>query len=53
MSAEDFQLIDSEKLDKSNIKRGFTKLYHQHGAQIDNENQSTNVFSGKFLTMHK
>ena len=38
MSAEDFQLIDDEKIDDSIIKRDFIKIYHQSGANVDAEN---------------
>ena len=44
MGAEDFQLIDVSKIDDSIIKRDFTKLYHQHGAEGNNENQNI-IFS--------
>ena len=39
MSLEDFQLLDNEPFDNSIIKRDFTKIYHQQGAQL---NQSLN-----------
>ena len=42
MSAEDFQLIDDSKIDVSIIKRDFINLYHQHGAEVNNENQKIN-----------
>jgi len=42
MSAEDFQLKDEEEIDNSIIKRDSVKIYHQHGAQVDDENQSGN-----------
>ena len=37
MSAEDFQLPDDLIIDDSIIKTDFMKIYHQHGAQLDNE----------------
>ena len=40
MSAEDFQMIDDSKIDNSIIKRDFIKIYHQHGAEVKNENQN-------------
>ena len=40
MSAEVFQLIDDSKIDDCFIKRDFTKRYHQHGAEVNNENQN-------------
>ena len=39
MSAEDFQLIDDSKIDDSNIKSDFIKIYHQHGAEVNKEDQ--------------
>ena len=35
MSAEDFQLIAD-----SVLKRDFIKINHQHGAEVNNENQN-------------
>ena len=49
MSAEAFQLIDDSKIDDSLIKRDFIKLYHQHGAEVDDENQNINFFFGENL----
>ena len=40
MSAEDFHSIDDSKIDDSIIKSDFTKIYHQHGAEVKNENQN-------------
>ena len=40
MSLEDFQKLDNEPLDKSIIKRDFTKIYHQQGAQINQSDQN-------------
>ena len=37
MSAEDFQLKDTEKIDDSIIKRDFIKIYHQSGANVHAE----------------
>ena len=44
MSAEDFQLIDDSKIDDSIIKRDFIKIYHQHGAEVNNENQNIEFY---------
>ena len=46
MSAEAFQLIDDSKIDDSIIKRDFIKIYHQHGAEVNNENQSVKFYFG-------
>ena len=45
MSAEDFNLVNDDKIDNSDIKKDFVKFCHQHAAQIKDENQSNNFFS--------
>ena len=47
MSAEDFQLIDDEKIDDSIIKRDFIKIYHQSGANVDAENSQIKFYFPK------
>ena len=47
MSAEDFQLIDNEKIDDSIIKRDFIKIYHQSGANVDAENSQIKFHFGE------
>ena len=42
MSLEDFQLLDNEPYDNSIIKRAFTKIYHQQGAQLNISDQNKN-----------
>ena len=49
MSAEDFQLIDDSKIDDSIIKRDFINIYHQHGAEVNNENQNIKFYFGENL----
>ena len=49
MSAEGFQLIDDLKIDDSIIKRDFMKLYHQHGAEVNIENQNIKFYFGENL----
>ena len=49
MSAEGFQLIHDSKIDDSIIKRDFIKIYHQHGAEVNNENQNNKFFFGENL----
>ena len=44
MSAENFQLLDYEKMDNSDIRREFVKKYHQHGAKVNDENQEIQFF---------
>ena len=40
MSSEDFQLLDNEPFDNSIIKREYTKIYHQQGAQLKISDQN-------------
>ena len=47
MSAEDFQLLDNEKIDYSIVKRDFIQFYHQSGANVDAENSQTNFYFGE------
>ena len=47
MSAEDFQLIDDEKIDDSIITRDFIKIYHQSGANADAENSQFKFYLGE------
>ena len=49
MSAEEFQLIDNETNDISNLKRDFMLEYYQHGAKTDDEKQSIIFFFGENL----
>ena len=54
MSLEDFQLIDNEPLDNSNIKRKFTKTYHRQGDQLNQSDQSTQYkYTLKTITIIK
>ena len=47
MSANDFQLIDDEKIDDSIIKRDFIKIYHQSGANVDADNSQIKFYFGE------
>ena len=47
MRIEDFQLIDNIGIDNSIVKRDFTKIYHQQGAQINNANQNIGFMFGE------
>ena len=53
MSAEDFQLIDEEKIDDSIVKRDFMKIYHQFGAIVDNENSNIKFFLVRIIIFFK
>ena len=47
MIAEDFQLVDIEKIDDSIIKRDLIKIYHQSGANVDAENSQFKFYFGE------
>ena len=47
MSAEDFQLIDTEKVDDSIIKRDLIEIYHQSAANVDAENSQIKFYFGE------
>ena len=53
MNAEDFQLIDNEKIDDSIIKRDFFKIYHQTGANVDAENSQIKFYFGENHTFNQ
>ena len=46
MSLEDFQILDNEPFDNSIIRRDFTKVYHQQGAQLNQPDQNIEFISG-------
>ena len=47
MGAADVQLKDDEKTDDSIIKRVFIKIYHQSGADVNNENSNIKFYFGE------
>ena len=47
MSLEDFQLIDDERIDDSIVKRDYTKVYHQSGANLNDSNQNVEFIFGE------
>ena len=47
MSLEDFQLIDNEPIDDSIVKRDYTKVYHQQGANLNDSNQNVEFLFGE------
>ena len=53
MSLEDFQLLDNEPLDKSIIKRVFTKLYHRQGDQLNQSDQNIEFIFGESNNYHQ
>ena len=53
MSLEDFQLIDNYQIDNSIVKRDFTKVYHQSGANLNDVNQNVEFIFGENNNYHQ
>ena len=53
MSLKDFQLLDKEPFDNSIIKRDFTKIYHQQGAQLNRSDQNIEFIFGENNNYHQ
>ena len=53
MSLEDFQLIDNETIDDSIIKRDYTKVYHNQGANLNDSNQNVDFIFGENNNYHQ
>ena len=53
MSLEDFHLLDNEPFDNSIIKRDFTKIYHQQGAQLNQSDQNIEFIFGENNNYHQ
>ena len=53
MSLEDFQLSDSEPFDNSIITRDIIKIYHQHGAQLNEADKNIEFIFGENNNYHQ
>ena len=53
MSLQDFQLLDNEPLDKSIIKRVFTKIYNRKGDQLNHSDQNVEFVFGENNNYHQ
>ena len=53
MSLEDFQLLDNEPLDKSFIKRDFSKICNRQGDQFSQSDQNIEFISGENNNYHQ
>ena len=53
MNLEDFQLLDNEPFDNSIIKRDFTKIYRQQGAQLNQSDQNIEFIFGENNNYHQ
>ena len=50
---EDFQILDNEPFHNSIIKRDFTKIYHQQGAQLNQSDQNIQFTFGENKIYHQ
>ena len=53
MSLEDFQLIDNEPIYNSIVKRHYTKVYHEQGADLNDSNQKVEFIFGENNNYHQ
>ena len=53
MSLEDFHLLDNEPFDNIVIKRGFLKVYRQHGAKLNQSDQNVEFDFGENNNYHQ
>ena len=53
MNLEDFQLLDTEPIDNSIIKRDFTKTYHRQGDQLKQSDQNIEFIFGEKNNYHQ
>ena len=54
MNLQDFQFLDKEEpIDNSIIKRDFTKIYHQRGANPIDSNQNVHFIFGENNNYHQ
>ena len=53
MNLEDFQLLDTEPIVNSIIKRDFTKIYHRQGDQLNQSDQNIEFVFGKDNNYHQ
>ena len=53
MSLENFQLIHNEPIDNSIVKRDYTKVFHQSGANLNDSNQIVECIFGENNNYHQ
>ena len=53
MSLDYFQLIDNKPIDNSIVKRDYTKVYHQQGANLNDSNQNVEFIFGENNNYHQ
>ena len=53
MSLEDFELIDNVQIDDSIVKRDYTKVYHNQGANLNDSNQNVDFIFGENNNYHQ
>ena len=53
MSLEDFHFIDNQPIDKSIIKRDYTEIYHNQGAELNQSDQHIEFIFGENNNYHQ
>ena len=53
MSLEDYQLLDSEPIDNSNVKRDLLKFHHHQGANLNDPDQNVEFSFGEKNNCHQ
>ena len=53
MSLEDFQLLDYEPFDNSIVRRDYSKIYHQQGANLNDPDQNIEFIFGENNIYHQ
>ena len=53
MSLEDFQLLDIEQFDNSIVKRDYSKVNHQQGANLNNPDEHVEFIFGENYNYHQ
>ena len=53
MSLEHFELLDNVQIDNSIVKRDYTKVYHQQGANLNDSNQNVEFIFGENNNYHQ
>ena len=53
MSIEGFQLIDETTINTSIVKRDYTKIYHQHRANLNDSDQNVEFIWGENNNYHQ
>ena len=53
MSFENFEILDNDPIDNSIMRRDFSKVYHQQGANLNDPNQIVEFIFGENNHYHQ